>query len=191
MSFTMGRLLNRRVGGSYAQFPPICSVQTVENVLFSCQIAEMSVNLPEMAELDPTDKELLALLRTDARESVSALARKLDLARSTVQERIARLERTGVIAGYTIRSGENFAERQIAAHVMISVDPKMAASVTADLKKMPEVRSLAAISGTFDMMAEVADETTAKIDAVLDAIGRLKGVQKTMSSIVLSLKFER
>lgn len=144
-----------------------------------------------MATLDDTDRKLLSLLRADARESVSALARKLDLARSTVQERIARLERSGVIAGYTIRSGENFAERQIAAHVMISVDPKMAVSVTTDLKKMPEVRFLAAISGTFDMMAEVAAETTVKIDTVLDAIGRLKGVQKTMSSIVLSVKFER
>ncbi len=144
-----------------------------------------------MTPLADTDRKLLNLLRADARESVSSLARKLDLARSTVQERIARLERTGIIAGYTIRSGEDFAERQIAAHVMISVDPKMAASVTADLKKMPEVRSLAAISGTFDMMAEVAAETTAKIDAILDAIGRLKGVQKTMSSIVLSVKFER
>jgi DNA-binding Lrp family transcriptional regulator len=144
-----------------------------------------------MAALDDTDRKLLALLRADAREAVSALARKLGLARSTVQERIARLERAGVIAGYTIRAGEDFAERQIAAHVMISVDPKMAASLTADLKKMPEVRSLAAISGAFDMMAEVAAETTAKIDAVLDAIGHLKGVQKTMSSIVLSVKFER
>ena len=56
---------------------------------------------------------------------------------------------------------------------------------------MPEVRSLAAISGTFDLMAELAAETTARIDAVLDAIGHLKGVQKTMSSIVLSVKFER
>lgn len=144
-----------------------------------------------MARLDDTDRKLLALLRADAREPVSSLARKLDLARSTVQERIARLERAHVIAGYTIRTGEDFAERQILAHVMISVDPKMAASLTADLKKMPEVRTLAAISGTFDMMAEVAAETTAKIDTVLDAIGHLKGVQKTMSSIVLSVKFER
>jgi len=144
-----------------------------------------------MAQLDATDRELLALLRANAREPVSALARKLDLARSTVQERIARLERSHVIAGYTIRMGEDFAERQIAAHVMISVDPKMAASLTADLRKMPEVRSLAAISGAFDMMAEVAAETTARIDTILDAIGHLKGVQKTMSSIVLSVKFER
>lgn len=141
--------------------------------------------------IDSTDQKLLGLLRADARESVASLARKLDLARSTVQERIDRLEKSRMIAGYTIRTGEDYADRQILAHVMISVDPKMAAPVSSDLKKMPEVRSLAAISGSFDMMAELAAETTARIDTVLDAIGRLRGVQKTMSSIVLSVKFER
>jgi DNA-binding Lrp family transcriptional regulator len=140
---------------------------------------------------DTIDQKLLTLLRADAREPVAVLARKLALARSTVQERIDRLEKQGVIAGYTIREGGNYTDRQILAQVMISVDPKMAASVTSDLKKMPEVRSLAAISGAFDLMAELAAETTARIDAVLDAIGHLKGVQKTMSSIVLSVKFER
>ncbi len=140
---------------------------------------------------DSIDQNLLALLRANAREPIAVLARKLELARSTVQERIERLERKGIIAGYTIRQGISHADRQILAHVMISVDPKMAASVTSDLKKMPEVRTLAAISGTYDLMAELEAETTARIDAVLDAIGHLKGVQKTMSSIVLSVKFER
>jgi DNA-binding Lrp family transcriptional regulator len=140
---------------------------------------------------DAIDQGLLALLSTNAREPVAVLARKLGLARSTVQERIERLERKGIIAGYTIRQGAGHADRQILAHVMISVDPKMAASVTSDLKKMPEVRTLAAISGTYDLMAELEAETTARIDAVLDAIGHLKGVQKTMSSIVLSVKFAR
>ncbi|MFO0348603.1 MAG: Lrp/AsnC family transcriptional regulator [Alphaproteobacteria bacterium] len=140
---------------------------------------------------DTIDQNLIALLRANAREPVAVLARKLDLARSTVQERIERLERRGVIAGYTIREGTGHADRQILAHVMISVDPKMSASVTADLKKMPEVRTLAAISGTYDLMAELAADSTARIDAVLDAIGHLKGVQKTMSSILLSVKFDR
>lgn len=144
-----------------------------------------------MPTLDEIDRKLLALLRTNAREPVASLARKLGLARSTVQERIERLEKSRIIEGYTIRAGVDYADRQILAHVMISVDPKMSASVTSDLKKMPEVRSLAAISGTFDLMAELAAETTARIDTVLDAIGHLKGVQKTMSSIVLSVKFER
>ena len=138
---------------------------------------------------DTIDQKLLTLLRADARAPVAVLARKL--ARSTVRERIDRLEKQGVIAGYTIREGSSHANRRIAAHVMISVNPKLAPSATSDLRKMPEVRFLAAISGTFDLMAEVGAETTARIDAILDAIGNLKGVEKTMSSIILSVKFER
>ena len=103
-----------------------------------------------MSPLSPTDLKLLALLKANAREPVASLARKLDLARSTVQERIDRLEKSGVIAGYTIRTSIDYSDRQILAHVMISVDPKMSASVSSDLKKMPEVKSLAAISGPGD-----------------------------------------
>jgi len=50
-----------------------------------------------------TDERLVALLRANAREPTASLARKLGLARSTVQERIARLERQGTIKGYTVR----------------------------------------------------------------------------------------
>src|SRR5262249_10510274 len=50
-----------------------------------------------------SDARLLALLRANAREPTASLARKLNLARSTVQERIARLEREGTIKGYTVR----------------------------------------------------------------------------------------
>lgn len=137
------------------------------------------------------DQQLLALLRANAREPVAALARKLNLARSTVQERIARLERDGVIAGYTVKVGEEHEGRQIQAHVMISADPKWADRVAAELRRIPEVRSLSAISGAYDMIALVAAPTTARIDAVLDAIGKVKGIERTMSSIILSTKFDR
>ena len=60
-----------------------------------------------MQTLDETDCKLLALLRTNAREPVASLARSLDMARSTVQERLERLEKAGTIAGYTIREGGN------------------------------------------------------------------------------------
>ena len=141
--------------------------------------------------MDQTDQKLLSLLRTNAREPLASLARKLDLARSTVQDRLKRLEKEHVIAGYTVRLSQEHAHRRIQAHVMISADPKAAAQLIVELKKMPEIYKLAAISGTYDMMAEIGAESTERIDAILDAIGRLKGVERTMSSIVLSVKFER
>jgi DNA-binding Lrp family transcriptional regulator len=136
------------------------------------------------------DARLVTLLRANAREPTASLARKLGLARSTVQERIARLERDGVIKGYTVRLAEEAAS-SIRAVVMISTDPKQADRVSVELRKMPEVRSLAALSGSYDLIAMIETETPARIDALLDRIGRAPGVARTVSSIILSEKFSR
>jgi DNA-binding Lrp family transcriptional regulator len=138
-----------------------------------------------------SDAQLLALLRANAREPTASLARKLGLARSTVQERIARLEREGTIRGYTVRVSEAHDAGKLSAVVMIETDPKRADRVALELKKMPEVRSLSAVAGTFDLIATVETETPARIDALLDRIGRTGGVARTVSSIILSEKFNR
>jgi DNA-binding Lrp family transcriptional regulator len=137
------------------------------------------------------DARLIALLKANAREPTASLARKLRLARSTVQERIARLEREGVIEGYTVRLSDRSEARTLRAIVMISADARQADCVAAELKRMHEVRALYAVSGAYDMIAVVETETTAKMDVSLDRIGRAAGVARTVSSIVLSEKFAR
>ena len=138
-----------------------------------------------------TDTKLVALLKTNAREPTASLARKLGLARSTVQERIARLEREGIIKGYTVRLSDDVETRRLCAIVMITADPKQADRVITELKRMSEVRSLCAVSGAYDLVATVEAETAAKMDAALDRIGRAHGVARTISSIILSEKFAR
>ena len=138
-----------------------------------------------------TDAKLLALLRANAREPTASLARKLGLARSTVQERIARLEREGTIRGYSVRLTEEAEARRLRAVVMITADPKQAERVAAELRRMTEVRSLSTVSGAYDMVAAVEADTPAKMDAALDRIGRAHGVARTVSSIILSEKFSR
>jgi DNA-binding Lrp family transcriptional regulator len=137
------------------------------------------------------DSKLLSLLKANAREPAASLARKLGLARSTVQERIARLEREKVIKGYTVKLGEDAESHALRAVVMITADPKQADRVNTELKRMPEVRSLSAVSGAYDMMAMVEADTPARMDAALDRIGNAHGVARTVSSIVLSEKFSR
>ncbi|HEY2068700.1 MAG TPA: Lrp/AsnC family transcriptional regulator [Rhizomicrobium sp.] len=138
-----------------------------------------------------TDARLLALLKADAREPTASLARKLGLARSTVQERIARLEREGTIKSYTVVLSDDAEEARLHAVVMITTDPKQADRVSAELKRMTEVRALSAVSGAFDMLAMVEADTPARMDAVIDRIGRAAGVARTVSSIILSEKFSR
>ena len=140
--------------------------------------------------MDQKDKDIIDLLRKNGRESTTMLARKLKLSRSTVQDRITRLEEKKIITGYTVRFNEDFARRQISAHVMMSQKPKYADQIFAHLKKIPQIRSIYTVSGIYDLIILIKAETTEEIDQTLDNIGRLEGVEKTVSSIVLSTKFE-
>jgi DNA-binding Lrp family transcriptional regulator len=144
-----------------------------------------------MLDLDKTDRELLALLRANSREATSSLARKLGVSRSTVQDRINRLERKKVIAAYTIRYDDTFAGRQLNAHVMIEVNPKQSQKIVDSLARMPAVVNVQTVSGIYDLVTTVQTVTTQEMDRVLDDIGDLPGVDKTTSSIVLATKFER
>ncbi len=141
--------------------------------------------------LDPQDRELLSLLREDARMPTAALARELGVARTTVVERLKRLQRDGIVSGFTVRMSARAQARTLRVHVLMNVDVKKADAVVEALKRMPQVRGVYAISGAFDNLAFVECETTDEIDRVLDAIGALPGVERTQSSLVLSVKFDR
>lgn len=141
--------------------------------------------------LDPVDRQLIALLRENARASTAALARSLGLSRTTVQSRIERLERTKVITGYSVRLSEAQQRGAVHAYIMITVKPKHAARVESEVRKISDVRALQAVSGTFDLMALAVTASITEMDELIDAIGESDGVERTTSSIVLSTKFER
>jgi DNA-binding Lrp family transcriptional regulator len=136
------------------------------------------------------DRKLLALLRADARESTASIARKLGLSRTTVQERIARLERNGAIAGYTLREPDGRSSA-LSALVLLNVDAKASEKVVRELKSMPTVSALRAVSGVFDYVATVEADTTAELDRELDRIGQQDGIERTQTLVVLSTRFER
>lgn len=138
-----------------------------------------------------TDQQLLELLRRDARQSTAALARRLGVARSTVQSRIERLERSGVIAGYTVRLGAAREPRRVQAHVMIAVEPSQQAGIVRKLRAVDGLATLYAVSGNYDFIAIVQAETPAELDGHLDAIRDCPGVRATLTSIILSTRIER
>jgi len=86
------------------------------------------------------DRRLVALLQANARASTSALARALGLARSTVHERIARLERIGAITGYAALLSRNPSEDNSQALVMLSVNQQKSRQVVDRLSALPEIK---------------------------------------------------
>jgi DNA-binding Lrp family transcriptional regulator len=137
------------------------------------------------------DAELIALLRADAREPTASLARKLGLSRTTVQDRLTRLEQEGIIAGYTVRLGAAPEAQALRAYLGVSVEPKRLTETTSILRKLPEIETLMAVSGKFDLMALVKVANAEALDRLLDRLGELPGVENTETSIVLSVKLDR
>ncbi len=141
-------------------------------------------------QTDDTDTTLLGLLAENARAPVATLARKLGLARTTVQARIERLEATGAIAGYTIRRGQP-AQAPLRATVLVSIEPRAGAAVLARLKTLPSVEQVHTTSGRWDLIVILSARTTEGLDATLDDIGASKGVKSSESLIHLTTKINR
>ena len=142
------------------------------------------------AQIDDIDSKLIALLQKDARAPVSELARKLGLARTTVQARIDRLLEKGAIAGFTLRTGDALAA-PIRATVLVSIAPRTAPEVLARLRALPHVDAVVTVSGRADLVIELSARSTQELDTTLDDIAEAKGVKSSESFIHLSTKIDR
>jgi DNA-binding Lrp family transcriptional regulator len=113
------------------------------------------------------------------------------MSRTTVTSRIERLEKRGVITGYTVQFSQDYERGRIQAQVMISSNPKSSAHIVRTLKKIPAIQALHAVNGSYEMLALISAESTQHLDQVLDLVGNIEGISKTTSSIILSTKFSR
>lgn len=141
--------------------------------------------------MDELDRNILGLLGADARMSVATLARRLKVARSTVQARLERLETTGVIAGYTLKLGEAARQGRLRASVLVTIEPRSQAAILTRLKSIPEVEKVFTTSGRFDLLLQISAPNTQTLDQVLDQIGSLTGVNSSESLIHLSTRIDR
>lgn len=142
-------------------------------------------------KLSDKDRELLAVLSENARIPVSTLAKRLSLSRTTVQARLERLESEKIIAGYSVRLSEDYASTLVRAHILITIAPKALSQVTASLKNINAVIEVHSVSGAFDLIAVIAAPSIAELDQIIDEIGVIKGVERTLSSIILSTRVSR
>ncbi|MDF2140787.1 Lrp/AsnC family transcriptional regulator [Paenirhodobacter sp. CAU 1674] len=141
--------------------------------------------------MDELDQAILGLLSGDARITLSTMARRLKVARSTVQARLERLETSGVIAGYTVKLGEAARAGRLRATVLLEIELRQQPAILGRLKTIPEVERISTTSGRVDLLLQVAANSTAQLDKVLDEIGGLPGVLNSESMIHLSTKLDR
>ena len=141
--------------------------------------------------LDSLDRQLIDLLKVNARLPVVRLATALGCSRSTVQLRLKALEDGGVITGYTVGVANPSATATIRAMVLISIESKNEPDVVRALSKRHEITKLYSVSGRYDLCAMLSTESTHELDAVIDRMRAIKGVVDTFSTILLATKLER
>lgn len=141
--------------------------------------------------MDNLDRNLIATLSENSRMPTSAISRRLGVTRSTVQSRMDRLVREGVIERFTVDIGSAYESSLIKAHVLIKVDQALTGIAHARLHKLTQVTAIYAVSGEYDMIAILAAESTVELNRLLDTIASLDGIARTTSSVVLETTLRR
>jgi DNA-binding Lrp family transcriptional regulator len=152
--------------------------------------AEMADTLTKL-NLTEKDEALLQALRVNAREPVASLARKLGLSRTTVQDRLRRLEEQGVIEAYTLKLAKAALPQGFSAWVSIAVEPRKHIDVSKMLSKFPQIEVLHAVSGKVDLVALVRTSSAENMDEILDKITILNGITHVETAVILSTKLDR
>src|ERR1044072_1653469 len=87
--------------------------------------------------MDEIDRQLIALLRENARVPIATLAKTLKVARGTVQNRLSKLEAHGTVMGYTVRLRPQVEEQRIRALMSVAVEGNKAEAVLKALRGAP------------------------------------------------------
>lgn len=141
--------------------------------------------------LDEIDRSILAALTKDARTPLVALAALVHLSRNAVKQRIERMERQGVIAGYTVVSGRS-GRSPVSAMVMVyRADRMRGAGVLAAIAQIPEVRRCDVLSGDFDLLVTLEADSMERVGEIWEAIAALPGVANTVTAVSLTRVIDR
>ena len=135
--------------------------------------------------MDDTDRQLISLLRKDARTNAATLATKLGVSRGTITNRLRKLEDDQVIVGYTVRLRPDAEPAKIRAWMQVHVEGNQTRSVIAHLLGEPGVEALHDTNGRWDLLAELRAESMTQLSQLLERIRLIKGIANTETSILL------
>ncbi|MEM4280598.1 MAG: Lrp/AsnC family transcriptional regulator [Candidatus Caldarchaeum sp.] len=140
-------------------------------------------------ELDEKDFRIIEELIDNAEQSITELAAKLKMPRTTVQERIKRLKQLGVIKKYTVQVDYSKLGKPATAFILISFQQGTLPQkkLAQEIAKMPEVVEAHLITGEWDILVKVRADSMQSIGAlVVDKLRMMEGVGKTMTCVSFS-----
>lgn len=133
--------------------------------------------------MDEIDRELIQILKHDARATYSEIGKKVGLSEGAVRKRIRDLVNAGVIKRFTVKLGLSEGAEAIA---LVSVKPSIPTSeISATLMKIPNVESVYEITGEYDIAIMISAMNIAEVNKTVEEIRRIEGVVNTNTMIIL------
>ncbi len=136
--------------------------------------------------MDDTDRQLISLLRKDARMNVATLATRLGVSRGTVNNRLRKLEDERVVVGFTVQLRPDAEPNKIRAWTHVLVDGNQTRAVIASLLGEPGVEALHDTNGRWDLLVELRAESMVQLSELLERVRLIKGIANTETSILLA-----
>lgn len=140
---------------------------------------------------DALDRKIIAALQANARQSTAKIAAQVGVARTTVHERISRMERAGVIKGYSVILGDSDAISLVQVIVMLEVNQPETARIIQRLEDYLEIKLCLSVNGEFDLMLSVEAPRIEDLDVLVDEIGEIPGINRTKTHVVFGRRIDR
>jgi len=141
--------------------------------------------------LDETDKKILDFLEINGRETTSALAGKIGMSRSALQDRISRLEREGDIQSYTITRKTASDTFGVRAYLMIKTNGALCHQIAPYLQKIPQVKFFDSISGEIDGLICIEAKNNSELGDLRDVIAGYHQVKEIQTLSVMQTRIAR
>jgi Lrp/AsnC family transcriptional regulator, leucine-responsive regulatory protein len=140
--------------------------------------------------IDRIDKQLLAALQADGRLRLEDLARRVELAPSSVHDRLRRLQRDGVIRRWTVDVSPEALGLAVLALVGVQAS-RPCSDLVAPLEQIPEIEELHSVAGQLSFILKLRATNTEHLLQLIEQLKQIPGIENTETTIVLKTHLER
>jgi Lrp/AsnC family transcriptional regulator, regulator for asnA, asnC and gidA len=135
--------------------------------------------------LDDIDKEILKILQENAKTSYRVIQDKLNISIGTIHNRIAKLEKNGIIEGYTLKLNNEKLGYKLTFLIRIQIDGKHTAEILDQISKIPEVCSVFHTTGEQSAALICRFKEAEDVHNFIRVLNEKEYVTKTISNMVL------
>ena len=150
--------------------------------------SQTTTNRGLMMQIEHLDAGIVALLKRNARISVTQMSHELGVSRVTIYFQIKKMESSGVITGYTVTLGAKEFRHNVSGWILINVSGNEEEDIISQMTMMPEISRLYTTNGRWDLAAEIQTPTPEAFDVAISRLKQIPGIRETDTSLLLSAR---